>query len=67
MPQVSDYRLTTRQVAAQLGVNLDTVARWADKKGLVCLRTPGGFRRFRQEDVDAFAATLLPSSDEEAS
>lgn len=62
MPQASDYTLSTRDAASLLGVNLDTVARWADDDRLPCLRTPGGFRRFRPQDVDAFALTLLPKA-----
>ncbi len=32
----------------------DTVAGWADKGKLPSFRTPGGQRRFRREDVEAF-------------
>ncbi len=60
--QPSDYSLTSGAVAVRLGVNIDTVARWADADKLPCLKTPGGFRRFRQQDVDAFAASLLPKA-----
>lgn len=59
MTDASTYTLTTSEVAARLGVSQDTVSRWAKGKGLLCLVTPGGWRRFRPEDVDAFAASLL--------
>lgn len=60
MTQPSDYTLSTGDVARLLGVNIDTVARWANAGKLPCLRTPGGFRKFRPEDVDALAASMLP-------
>lgn len=63
VPQPSEYTLTTGDLADRFGVNIDTVARWADGDKLPCLKTPGGFRRFRPEDVDEFALTLLPSGE----
>jgi excisionase family DNA binding protein len=53
-----DYTLSTRAVADQLGVSLDTIARWADQGLIPCVRTPGGWRKFRQLDVDQFARSL---------
>lgn len=46
--------LTTGQVAERFAVHPVTVARWADEGKLPAIRTPGGQRRFRAEDVDAF-------------
>lgn len=51
-------------------VSESTVKRWADSFGLECLRTPGGHRRFRLEDIyqfqqqRAFEATGLLSTEE---
>jgi len=51
-------------------VSESTVKRWADSAGLRCLRTPGGHRRFRLEDIcefqqnRAFEATGLLTTDE---
>lgn len=55
------YTLSTGEVADLLGVSLDTVARWANQGLIPCVRTPGKWRRFRPEDVDAFAQTLTPA------
>lgn len=60
MNRPSDYTLTSGEAARLLGVNVDTVQRWADTRKLPCLRTPGGFRKFRPEDVDQLAASMLP-------
>jgi excisionase family DNA binding protein len=54
---VSSYSLSPSDVADQLGVHVDTVKRWADSGLLPFMRTPGKWRRFRQEDVDAFIAS----------
>lgn len=52
----SDYTLTSGQVATALGVTQDTIARWADRGDLRCIKTLGKWRKFRQADVDAFLA-----------
>lgn len=61
MPDPSQYTLSTRDVARRLGVNVDTVQRWTDSGKFPCVRTPSNFRRFRPEDIDTFAATMLPN------
>lgn len=60
MSSPNEYTLTTGDVAAQLGASKDSVARWADQGLLQHQRTPIGRspRRFRQADVDAFAASM---------
>lgn len=63
MAQPSDYTLSTGEAAKRLAVNIDTVAKWADAGKLPCLRTAGGWRRFRPQDVAEFAQTLLPTGD----
>src|SRR5438128_1638565 len=52
--------ISSKDVAARLGVSQATVSR-AVAKGLLhpALITPGGHRRFRSEDIEAFAARLL--------
>lgn len=62
MPEVSqslrDKELTTRGVAQMLGFSSTAVIMWV-KKGLLRVRvTPGGHRRYRQADVNEFAACL---------
>ena len=46
--------LSTNDLAILLNLNVSTVKRWADSGRLVCIRTPGGHRRFSLEDVYAF-------------
>jgi MerR family transcriptional regulator, light-induced transcriptional regulator len=43
--------LSTRDVAAWLGVSEATVKRWSDAGMIACIRTPGGHRKFRKIDV----------------
>lgn len=61
-----DFTLSTRDVAQQLHVHLDTIARWADQGFIPCARTgePGSHRRFRQVDVDAFRAKREPVTED---
>jgi excisionase family DNA binding protein len=42
--------LTTAEVAALLGVDPKTVARWAKNGKLRCIKTLGGHRRYFAED-----------------
>lgn len=50
--------LTPADVARIFGVSTVTVAAWADSGRLPHFRTPGGQRRFRRADVDAFLESL---------
>ena len=50
--------LTVSQAAAELGVSIATVRRWSNAGFLQGTRTPGGQRRFTQEQLDAFVASL---------
>lgn len=54
MDAPTELPLTSGQVAKLFNVHPTTVMDWADKGLLPCFRTPGGQRRFRREDVDAF-------------
>ena len=44
--------LSTQAAARRLGVAPHTLRRWSASGVLPCVRTAGGHRRFRQEDVD---------------
>ena len=56
--------LTVSEAAGHLGVSLSTIRRWSDAGHLRGYRTPGGQRRFTQEQLDEFMASLQrgPSS-----
>lgn len=56
MGETDAYSLTTKDVATLLGVTKETVRAWTDKGQLSCWKTPNGYRRFRQSDIDAFIA-----------
>jgi excisionase family DNA binding protein len=51
MPHASEELLTPGQVAALFAVDPKTVTRWAQDGRLTCIRTLGGHRRFRAEEV----------------
>ncbi len=67
---VSERSYSTREVAQMWNVSESTVKRWTDLDLLKCVRTPGGHRRFRLEDLiefqrqRAFEATGLLSTNE---
>lgn len=48
--------LTLSEAGEHLGVAQGTIRRWADAGNLPVFRTPGGHRRFRREDLEAFMA-----------
>ena len=48
--------LTLGQAAAYLGAAQSTVRKWTDGGRLPAFYTPGGHRRFRRTDLDAFLA-----------
>lgn len=50
--------LSTSQAAQALGVSLGTIRRWSDMGYLQSYRTPGGQRRFSQEQIDKFLSSL---------
>ena len=50
--------LSTSQAAQTLGVSLGTVRRWSDMGYLESYRTPGGQRRFSQEQIEHFLESL---------
>ena len=50
--------LSTSQAARELGVSLGTVRRWADMGYLRAYRTPGGQRRFSEDQIEVFVRSL---------
>lgn len=48
---VHGYELSPREAGELLGCSRDTITRWADQGLLPEWRTPGGYRRYRREDV----------------
>lgn len=48
-----DPILTTRAVAAQLGVSISTAQQWIERGAIASWKTPGGHRRVRQSAVIA--------------
>ena len=53
-----DKLLTPGQVAALFHVDPKTVTRWAHAGRLGSVRTPGGHRRFRENEVMTLLAAL---------
>ena len=54
----SPLGLSTSQAAQALGVSLGTIRRWSDMGYLQSYRTPGGQRRFSQDQIDKFLGSL---------
>jgi excisionase family DNA binding protein len=54
----SPLGLSTSQAAQALGVSLGTIRRWSDMGYLQSYRTPGGQRRFSQQQIDEFLSSL---------
>ena len=48
--------LTIRQAAELLGVHPLTLRNWSEKRAVPCLRTPGGHRRYRLQDLQRMLA-----------
>lgn len=60
MARLSDFTLTTATAAERLGIKAKTFTRWANSDPeLPSILTPGGWRRYRPEDIDAFEQRLL--------
>ncbi|MBV9819261.1 MAG: helix-turn-helix domain-containing protein [Solirubrobacterales bacterium] len=60
----SPLGLSTSQAAQALGVSLGTIRRWSDMGYLQSYRTPGGQRRFSQEQIESFLGTLEQQSED---
>src|SRR5215203_4225607 len=52
--------LTLGQAAKYLGMAQSTVRKWADSGRLPAFYTPGGHRRFRRGDLEAFLSGSRP-------
>lgn len=51
-----DRSLSPRDAAEKLGISPDTLRRW-EREGLIqCERTPGGQRRYREDDISSMLA-----------
>jgi len=50
--------LDLSDAAQLLGVHFSTLRRWTDTGKVPCIRTPGGRRRFRRSELEAFLASL---------
>ncbi len=53
----SDAWLRLSEAADYIGVHFTTLRRWADDGDVACIRTPGGRRRFKKKDLDAFLSS----------
>jgi excisionase family DNA binding protein len=58
MKQLHDSPLGLSTSQAAHGVSLGTIRRWSDMGYLQSYRTPGGQRRFSQEQIDRFVGSL---------
>ena len=66
----SQVLMTPAEVAALFRVDPKTVTRWADAGKLTAVRTLGGHRRYRQDEVQNLlvaSSISLPASGEGAS
>lgn len=54
----SGYTMTTGDVAQRFDVSIDTIQRWTDQGLIECRKLPSGWRRYRPEDVEAFANAM---------
>jgi excisionase family DNA binding protein len=52
--EVRTRYLTVSEAARELGVHPKTIRTYADMGALPFMRLPGGHRRFRAEDIEAF-------------
>jgi excisionase family DNA binding protein len=50
--------LELSEAADYLGIHFTTLRRWADDGEVPCIRTPGGRRRFRKDELDLFIDSL---------
>jgi excisionase family DNA binding protein len=57
MPANEPDWLTLGQAAKHLGVAQSTIRKWSDSGRVPAFYTPGGHRRYRRSDLDAFLAS----------
>lgn len=56
-PPAGAFDLSTRQAAEYLNVHRDTLVNWVKAGKVAHFRTPGGWYRFRREDLDALVGS----------
>lgn len=54
LPALPHRWLTLAEAARFLGVHPSTLRRWSDDGAIRCMRTPGGHRRFLEQDLHTF-------------
>ena len=59
--------LTLGQAAKYLGVAQSTIRKWSDLGRVPAFYTPGGHRRYRRSDLDAFLERSGPGKPKKAS
>jgi MerR family transcriptional regulator, light-induced transcriptional regulator len=59
--------LTTREAARLLGVGPTSIKRWADSGLIICVKTPGGHRRYDRDSVLAMLGSKTERPAEEPS
>jgi excisionase family DNA binding protein len=59
-PQIETDWLTLGQAARFLGVAQSTIRKWSDQGRVPAFYTPGGHRRFRRSDLEAFVERSGP-------
>lgn len=57
--------LSIGKTAEILGVHIDTLREWDRDEKLVPVKTPGGHRRYRLEDIEAFCGEVADKKDDE--
>ena len=54
--------MTATEVAEAFRVSIKAVGKWARSGDLASLQTPGGRRRYRRADVEAFLKSQEPAA-----
>jgi excisionase family DNA binding protein len=57
-PETLGPWLELSAAADYLGIHFTTLRRWADDGRVPCIRTPGGRRRFKKDELDTFVLGL---------
>lgn len=57
--------ISIKSAAAQLCVSTKTLRRWDNDNVFKSIKTVGGHRRYKQEDVDIFKKNILPTTEDE--
>jgi len=57
--------LSLKEAAHLLNVHPSTLRRWADQGDILAVVTPGGHRRFSQQEIERMRSPLAPLVDQE--